>query len=176
MTERQQWTDNKTPFLLFPLQIKLSSFFIQESWQNHRNQSYWQTWQTPFSWQGKQSAGPRGVEWSRAESRAARGRERGREREGEAEKKRHSWRLLTLWPLPGLGPCYWNNGNLKKRGPLIKQQISKHSYLAERKKTGLAISLFIVLLNGIVYSAGTKAQLILHAENTKCTQTIHKAL
>lgn len=84
-------------------------------------------------------------------------------------KKRHSWRLLTLWPLPGLRPCYWNNGSLKKRGPLIKQQISKHSYPAERKKTGPAISPFIVLLNGIVYSAGTKTQLISLAENNKCT-------
>lgn len=63
-------------FSFSPVKLKCQ-VFTQESWQNHRNQSYWQTWQTPFSWQGKQRAGPRGVEWSRAESRA--------EREGESE-------------------------------------------------------------------------------------------
>lgn len=52
----------------------------------------------------------------------------------------HSWRLLTLWPLLGLRQCHWNNGSLKKRGPLIKQQISKHSYPAEREKSGLKCS------------------------------------
>ena len=99
-----QWqnsNDRQTIILLslFPGQIKLWSFsFTQESWQNHTNQSYWQTWQTPFSWQGKQSAGPRGVEWSRAESTAAREgereRERERKRESESERARErevSW-------------------------------------------------------------------------------------
>ncbi len=55
-----------------------------------QNQSYWQTWQTPFGWQGKQrEAGPfgRSRKMRRHESQSgerARGRERERAREREA--------------------------------------------------------------------------------------------
>lgn len=113
---QQQQTGNKSPSLYLPVKWNDQVSFTGESWQNHRNQSYWQTWQTPFSWQGKQSAGPRGVEWSRAEDWAeweggrererASGRESKREREGEGAinaRRLTAGRLRTsaavLWTL-----------------------------------------------------------------------------
>lgn len=70
VTQHQRQTHNKTPVLPLPRSNEIVKLFFllltQGSLQNQRNQSYWQTWQTPFSWQGKQSAGatPCGVKRS----------------------------------------------------------------------------------------------------------------
>ncbi len=65
-----------------------------------QNQSYWQTWQTPFGWQGKQrEAGPfgRSRKMRRHESQSGE-RARGRERERERERERgvYSERVRVL--------------------------------------------------------------------------------
>lgn len=81
MTERQQWTDNKTPFLLFPLQIKLSSFLYKKAGKiteiNHIDKP------DKLHLAGRVNRVPGHAVWSEAERRVE---QRGEEREGGRER------------------------------------------------------------------------------------------